>query len=126
MQERMGEGSHRAGLLSIVVPVFNPGQSLERLLDSLPDNERVEIIFVDDGSTDGTAEAAEAFGTPVRVIRQANRVQVRPATAAWRQRRVSSFTSSTVTTLPRPTCIRGSSTCWNAAALILPIPPGSK
>ena len=46
--------------VSVVVPVWNPGPDFERcvrslLRQSLP-ADRYEIIFVDDGSTDGTAE----------------------------------------------------------------------
>jgi glycosyltransferase involved in cell wall biosynthesis len=56
MQEQVGQGALAKPSLSIIVPVFNPGQSLERLLGSLSDDERVDIIFVDDGSTDGSRE----------------------------------------------------------------------
>jgi glycosyltransferase involved in cell wall biosynthesis len=41
--------------LSLVVPVFNPGDALLRLLGSLEGvSEKVEVIFIDDGCTDGS------------------------------------------------------------------------
>lgn len=44
--------------VSVVVPVYNPGPYLEPCVDSLLAQtlppERLELIFVDDGSTDGT------------------------------------------------------------------------
>ncbi len=50
------------GLLSVIVPVYNEKYLLrhcvERILDtSLPDDLGLEILLVDDGSTDGTDEA---------------------------------------------------------------------
>jgi len=68
MQELTSEGSHKRGSLSIIVPVFNPGQSLKRLLASLPDDERLDIIFVDDGSTDGSRERLENFVVNRRAV----------------------------------------------------------
>jgi glycosyltransferase involved in cell wall biosynthesis len=61
-------------MLSVVVPVFNRAQLLPRTLASLLAQTRPadEILVVDDGSTDGSAAVAESFGSPVRVIRQAN------------------------------------------------------
>ncbi|MEA2124266.1 MAG: hypothetical protein QOI80_1048, partial [Solirubrobacteraceae bacterium] len=46
--------------ISVIVPVFNPGRYIDELIQavlaqSLPTSE-YEVIFVDDGSTDGTAE----------------------------------------------------------------------
>ena len=60
--------------ISIIIPAYNRasliGATLRSLLaQSVPANE---IIVVDDGSTDCTAEVAGSFGDPVRVIRQAN------------------------------------------------------
>ena len=51
--------------VSVIVPVFNPGDRIEKLLDSLlgqslPASE-YEIVFVDDGSTDGTEERLAAL-----------------------------------------------------------------
>ncbi len=68
-------------VLSIVVPVYNEEATVQTLLKSvlaapLPDGVEREIIVVDDGSTDGTAEALRAFADDprVRVLRQpANR-----------------------------------------------------
>ena len=60
--------------LSVVIPAYNRATLLPLTLRSLLAQERVadEILVVDDGSSDGTAEIAEAFGDPVRVIRQSN------------------------------------------------------
>jgi len=60
--------------LSVVIPVYNRATLLPLTLRSLLSQDRVadEILVVDDGSTDGTPEVADAFGAPVRVIRQAN------------------------------------------------------
>ncbi|QVL52051.1 MAG: glycosyltransferase family 2 protein [Cyanobium sp. M30B3] len=60
--------------LSVVIPAYNRTTLLAITLRSLLAQERVadEILVVDDGSTDGTAEVAAAFGPPVRVIRQVN------------------------------------------------------
>src|SRR4051812_18160059 len=51
--------------VSVVVPVYNPGEHIGPLLDSLlgqtlPADE-CELVFVDDGSTDGTAERLAAL-----------------------------------------------------------------
>ena len=51
--------------VSVVVPVYNPGAHLKYCVDSiirqsLPDDE-YEAIFVDDGSTDGTAQRLDAL-----------------------------------------------------------------
>ena len=60
--------------VSVVIPAYNravllPATLRSLLAQTLPSQE---IIVVDDGSTDRTAEVAEAFSHPVRVIRQAN------------------------------------------------------
>jgi glycosyltransferase involved in cell wall biosynthesis len=65
-------------LLSIVVPAFNEAATIEKVLRRVAAQELggpYEVIVVDDGSTDGTAEIAESAGIDcVRVVRQpANR-----------------------------------------------------
>lgn len=50
-------------LISIVVPIYNGERYLTECLDSLRAQEyqRIEIILVDDGSTDGTAEICRRY-----------------------------------------------------------------
>ena len=54
-------GSHP--LVSIVVPAFNAGPFLATAIDSLlrQSYEQIEIVIVDDGSTDDTAEIASRY-----------------------------------------------------------------
>jgi cellulose synthase/poly-beta-1,6-N-acetylglucosamine synthase-like glycosyltransferase/peptidoglycan/xylan/chitin deacetylase (PgdA/CDA1 family) len=61
--------------VSIVVPAFNEAVGIEKAIRSLDASVYLEfeIIVVDDGSTDGTAELVEALGLPrVQVRRQPN------------------------------------------------------
>lgn len=60
--------------ISVVMPVFNGARFIAEAIGSiLAQAERpLEILVVDDGSTDDSAEIAESFGRPVRVVRQAN------------------------------------------------------
>ncbi len=53
--------------LSIVIPVFNEAENLERLIHQLYALQlpAAEIIVVDDGSTDGSADVAMAAGANV-------------------------------------------------------------
>lgn len=61
--------------ISVIIPVFNRAELLPRALSSAvrQDHPEKEIIVVDDGSTDGSAEVAErllaASGVPYQVIR---------------------------------------------------------
>ena len=66
-------------MFSIVIPVYNAKASLERCVDSWLCQTRkdLEIILVDDGSSDGSKELCDRLaknhsGTCVRVIHQAN------------------------------------------------------
>ena len=54
---------HKRGLVSVVTPVYNGEAHLHTLLDSLlaQTYPQMEIILVDDGSTDGTVQTAESY-----------------------------------------------------------------
>ncbi|MFF4113596.1 bifunctional polysaccharide deacetylase/glycosyltransferase family 2 protein [Streptomyces sp. NPDC001714] len=60
--------------VSVIVPAYNESAGIEAAVRSLVASDHpVEIIVVDDGSTDGTADLVESLGLPrVRVIRQPN------------------------------------------------------
>ncbi|MCX5209234.1 bifunctional polysaccharide deacetylase/glycosyltransferase family 2 protein [Kitasatospora sp. NBC_00240] len=60
--------------VSVIVPAYNESAGIEAAVRSLLASDHpVEIIVVDDGSTDGTADLVEALNLPgVRVIRQPN------------------------------------------------------
>lgn len=59
---------------SVIIPAYNAERTLSLTLEALRrqtvPREEYEVIVVDDGSTDGTAEVARAYG--VRLIRQQN------------------------------------------------------
>src|SRR5512141_2349358 len=59
---------------SVIIPAFNAATTLARAIDSVCAQSWPvhEIIVVDDGSTDDTADVARRFGDAVRLIRQRN------------------------------------------------------
>ena len=59
---------------SVVIPAFNAAATLARAIDSVRAQSwpAHEIIVVDDGSSDDTADIARRFGDAVRLIRQRN------------------------------------------------------
>ncbi len=64
-------------LLSVAIPCFNSQDYVSRAIDSLlPGGEKVEIIVVDDGSTDDTSRIAEEYISKypdaVRLIKKEN------------------------------------------------------
>jgi glycosyltransferase involved in cell wall biosynthesis len=61
--------------VSVIIPTFERGWCLREAVDSALAQEfaNFELIVVDDGSTDGTAELLEAYRPKVRLLRQENR-----------------------------------------------------
>jgi len=63
------------GTVSVVIPTYNGGEELCVLIGLLNNQvgiDKIEIIIVDSGSTDGTAELAENLGAVVIRIAQAD------------------------------------------------------
>lgn len=66
------ESSERQLNLSVIIPVYNVGDYLERCLDSLIRTkgiEDTEIIIVDDGSTDYSGEIADKYSSEYSFIK---------------------------------------------------------
>lgn len=61
-------------LVSIVIPTFNQGRYLARAIESALSqvDVRPDVIVIDDGSTDETAQVAEPYQDRVRNVRQVN------------------------------------------------------
>lgn len=62
--------------ISVIIPLYNKVREIERTLRSVARQSvlPLEVIVVDDGSTDGSAEVVEAMALPiVRLVRQTNR-----------------------------------------------------
>lgn len=62
-------------LVTVVVPTYNGARHLRSTLDALEaqDHPDVQVLVVDDGSTDASADIAEAHPAVDRVLRQENR-----------------------------------------------------
>jgi glycosyltransferase involved in cell wall biosynthesis len=61
-------------MVSVVIPVFNAGHRLREAIASVDRQayEPIEVIVVDDGSTDDTPALIDQLGTRVRALRQSN------------------------------------------------------
>jgi len=60
--------------ISVIIPVYNQAQFLGHAMDSVLAQtwKDFELIVVDDGSTDGSGEVAQQYGSRVRCVRKAN------------------------------------------------------
>lgn len=56
---------------SVIIPALDEEQGIGRVLDDLPRDRLIEVVVVDNGSSDRTAEIAELHGA--RVVRQSER-----------------------------------------------------
>jgi glycosyltransferase involved in cell wall biosynthesis len=63
-----------SSVVSCIVPVFNGERYLQEALESIRSQtyRPLDIVVVDDGSTDGSADIAKAFRERVRYVRQSN------------------------------------------------------
>ncbi len=72
---RLQTTRHDAPLVSVIVPTYNRWPLVRKAVKSVlaQDMEDVEVVVVDDGSTDGTFKRLGSVGERVRVVRQRNR-----------------------------------------------------
>lgn len=63
-----------AQLVSVVIPCYNNERYLSAAIDSVlaQDHRPLEILVVDDGSTDDSGTIALQYGSPVRLLSQSN------------------------------------------------------
>ncbi len=57
--------------ISVIIPVFNEQDAIEKVIGDIPSDLPAEIIVVDNGSTDQTAKLAAAMGA--RIVRENRR-----------------------------------------------------
>jgi len=64
-----------SNIVSVIIPTYNRADTVERSIKSVlgQSYQPIEVIVVDDGSTDHTGEVLASFGDSIRVIRQENR-----------------------------------------------------
>jgi glycosyltransferase involved in cell wall biosynthesis len=55
-------------LLSIVIPVYNEEKTIKKVIESLPQNNLIEIIVVDDHSTDNSLDEIEKIRNIINII----------------------------------------------------------
>src|SRR5690349_21822368 len=62
------------GLVSVVIPAFNARKSVRRAIDAALHQtySNIEVIVVNDGSTDDTEAIVQSYGERVRYVRQEN------------------------------------------------------
>ena len=67
--------SQTHSLVSVVIPCFNQEKYLAETLESIFSQtyQTVEIIVIDDGSTDNTASVAKSYGNRIRFVQQFNK-----------------------------------------------------
>ena len=60
--------------VTVVIPCFNAARFLRETLESALNQSHapIEVLVIDDGSTDQSAAIAASYGPPVRVISQTN------------------------------------------------------
>jgi glycosyltransferase involved in cell wall biosynthesis len=74
--------------VAVIIPVFNGAQSIARAINSTlcqSFDGQCEIVVVNDGSTDATAEVLKEYGSRIRVLEQPNRGPAAARNAAVKQ-----------------------------------------
>lgn len=60
--------------VSVIIPTYNAARFLPSAVESVlaQSFQDIEVLVIDDGSTDDTAEVMKCYGAPVRYLRQPN------------------------------------------------------
>ena len=68
----------RNPLVSVIIPAYNRAHTVSETVDSVlrQSYSPIEVIVIDDGSSDGTQEVLSRYGTRIRNIRQDNAGQM--------------------------------------------------
>lgn len=127
-REATAAGAPAPSAVSLVIPTFNRARSLERLLRAVRESEApaggLEVIVVDDGSSDDTAETAGSFGA--HHIRQQNAGPAAARERGWRAATGESIVFLDDDCVPAPDAIRGLvnalATVDGVGARVLPLP----
>ena len=71
------ESDQQAASVSVIIPAYNAGHCIKLAIESVLSQDLVpeQIIVVDDGSTDHTANVLRAFGSRIKFLRQENQGQ---------------------------------------------------
>lgn len=77
MERHHTDGAAALPLISLIVPVYNVREYLEKCLQSVCGQtyQNLEILLIDDGSTDGSGELCDTYARSdarIRVVHQAN------------------------------------------------------
>lgn len=61
-------------LISVILPVYNRANWVARAIDSVLSQtyQNIELLVIDDGSTDDTPQVLESYGSRLRVLKQAH------------------------------------------------------
>jgi glycosyltransferase involved in cell wall biosynthesis len=74
MQDEYLRGPGIPGMVSVVIPTYNRADILRAAIDSVlaQSYSNLEVVVVDDGSSDSTRQTVESYGAPVRYVYQPN------------------------------------------------------